>query len=137
MTKRKSITPGPLTEVPRPPSHLGKEARSIYTQVAEYLLDRELLHSGDLLTLEVYSMGVAKLRQLEREMLDCPVLTEDGKVHAGVHALNTLSGVVQKGAAQLGLAPMSRTRLTVSAQRAGKKAESEDQWMRVLKGGKE
>jgi len=136
MAEHKRITPGPVSSAPAPPRHLGEEAREIFTQVAEYLLEMELLHSGDLLTLEVYAMGVAKLRQLEIEMQEAPVLTEENKVHPGIHALNTLSGVVQKGAAQLGLAPMSRTRLSVSSQRGSRKVDSEEDWLRVLRGGK-
>lgn len=135
MAKKESQI-GPLDALPRVPAHLSPGARVVWKDVGAYLLDRGLLHSGDLLTLEVYAMGVAKLRQLEREMLDQPIITEDGKIHASLHALNTLSGVVQKGAAQLGLAPVSRARLSVKEQREKKKTPDDEQWLHALEGGR-
>ena len=133
---RRKVTPGPLDTLPRVPQHLSSGAQSVWKEVGEYLLDRGLLHSGDLLTLEVYAMGLAKLRQLEKEMEGKPIITEDGKIHASLHALNVLSGVLQKGAAQLGLAPVSRARLPVATQREKGKGEADEQWMQVLNGGK-
>lgn len=127
---------GPLSTVPRPPKHLSIIAKEVWRRAAAYLLNRNLLHSGDLAALEAFSVAVARLRRIEAEMEDAPLFDEDGKPHAGLRSAEATSATISKLAAQLLLAPAGRSRLSVAQQRGGKKAAGEDDWLGVLPMGR-
>ena len=135
MTRSKQAA-GPLTTAPAAPGYLSPVGKEVWKRACAYLLDRELLHSGDVSSLEAFSMAVARLRRIEDEMRDAPLFDDSGKPHAGLRAAETASATIAKLAAQLLLAPASRQRLPVSQQRGGKKAAGEDEWLSVLPGGK-
>jgi P27 family predicted phage terminase small subunit len=127
---------GPLITAPRAPAHLPKTAQTIWTAICNYLLDRELLHSGDLPTIEAFCWASARLRRIESELEQQPLFTDEGRPHPGISAANGTASAVAKLASALGLAPVSRTRLNAATQRGDKKSAGEDGWLEVLDGGK-
>lgn len=136
MSRRKPIEPGPLTKVPTPPRHLTADAREVWHQVCAYLLERELLHSGDLSTIEAFALTVDRLRKLEAELKGQPMFTPEGKPHPGITTANNTSATIAKIAGTLGLAPVSRARLGAGKQRDPRKLEQDDAWLKALDGGK-
>jgi P27 family predicted phage terminase small subunit len=127
---------GPLTTAPKPPAHLPEDARQTWRDTCAYLLDRQLLHAGDLRTIEAFASAAARLRTLETILNEQGPLTADGKAHPGVSAANGTAAAVAKLAGALGLAPVSRARLSAANRTGGKPPEGAKQWATVLQGGK-
>ena len=135
MPKRTQKPVGPLAKAPACPSHLPKAGHLLWRDTCAYLLNRELLHSGDLATVEAFVRSVVRARKIDAELEGEPLFV-DGKTHPGVSASNQSATTVAKLAALLGLAPMSRSRLTKAARVGRKTASADDDWLRVLEGGK-
>jgi len=127
---------GPLTTAPKPPAHLPEDARQTWRDTCAYLLDRQLLHAGDLRTIEAFASAAARLRTLETILNEQGPLTADGKAHPGVSAANATAAAVAKLAGALGLAPVSRARLSGAVRSASGRPAGSDEWLQVLKGGK-
>ena len=125
-------THGPLTIAPNPPAYLPADAAEVWRRVAHYLLDRKLLHSGDVDTITAFARASARLRHLE-DVLDAEGLfLENGRPHPGITAANTTAATVGKLAQNLGLAPVARSRLTVQTQKGETRDNDAGDWADVL-----
>ena len=129
---------GILTTLPAPPKHLPPDARAIWIDVTEYLLDRELLHFGDLGTVEAYAWALARLRRLEALLDEEGLITAKGTAHPALAAANGTGAAVSKIANALGLAPAPRARFAVSVQKAPSKEPDahEAAWVKLVPKGK-
>ena len=127
---------GPLNTAPPPPKNLPPDGKETWKEVCAYLLDRSLLHAGDMSVIEALAWSMARLRQLEGFIYEQGPFTPDGKVHPAISAANATAASVGKLANILGLAPISRSRLTAAVQSGGKRPEGSEEWLQVLKGGK-
>ena len=133
MTRKKH---GPLDTAPAPPKRLPPDAKQVWNQVCSYMLNRQTLHSGDAPTIEAFCWAMARLQRLEAAIHEAGPFTAEGKPHPGIASANGTAAAVAKLAGALGLAPVSRARLTVAVQKGAAKAATEDDWLTVLPGGK-
>lgn len=124
---------GVLTTLPAPPANLPEDAREVWTHVCSYLLNREILHYGDLPTVEAFSWAMARLRRLEAVLDQEGPITEAGRIHPALAAANGTAASCSKLANALGLAPIARARLNVSVQKGAEKPDAaEAEWAAVL-----
>lgn len=113
----------PVTDVPRPPSWLTKEAKAEWRKVAPILVERDVLTEGDLGALAAYCDAVGQL------VAASAIIAAEGMVVAGKkHPLITTTvaarNQIRQLAAELGLTPISRSRPAVRDD-----AERDDDWM--------
>ena len=127
---------GALSKLPKAPSRLPPEAREIWTDTCNYLLATRTLHSGDLTTVEAFCSAAIRLRKLEAILDEQGAITPEGKAHPGVAAANGTAAATAKLAGALGLAPVSRARLSGAVRSASGRPAGSDEWLQVLKGGK-
>ena len=123
---------GPLKTAPKPPNNLPENGKAIWRDVTAYLLDRNLLHSGDVHTIASFCWAAARLQRMEAAIDEQGPLLEDGKPHPAVAACNGTASAVAKLAGSLGLAPISRARLTVQTQKGETRDNDAGDWADVL-----
>jgi P27 family predicted phage terminase small subunit len=105
----------PVSDVPRPPSWLSKDAKAEWRRVASILIEeRKTLTHADLGTLESYCCATGTVREMQR------ILNRDGAIvvagtglpkrHPALSAQNAAMQTARLCAAELGLTPVSRSR---------------------------
>jgi P27 family predicted phage terminase small subunit len=129
---------GPLKTAPQPPSNLPENGKAIWRDVTAYLLDRHLLHSGDVHTISSFCWAAARLQRMEAAIDEQGPLLDNGKPHPAVAACNGTASAVAKLAGALGLAPISRARLTAAVREAPTKEPDahEAAWVKLVPKGK-
>lgn len=123
---------GALSKLPKAPGRLPPEARQIWADTCNYLLHTRTLHSGDLTTVEAFCSAAVRLRRLEAILDEQGSITPEGKAHPGVAAANGTAAAVAKLAGALGLAPVSRARLSGAVRNAAPKPKGADDWLKVV-----
>lgn len=111
-----------VSKAPPAPSWLSADAKREWKRVVPVLVERRILTTADLGSLENYCMAIGTIREMERQLQsDGYVIdTEKGaKRHPGVGIRD--SAVIQARllAAELGLTPVSRSRPAVRGESAG------------------
>lgn len=111
-----------VSKAPSVPSWLSADAKREWKRVVPVLVERRILTTADLGSLENYCMAIGTIREMERQLQsDGYVIdTEKGpKRHPGVGIRD--SAVIQARllAAELGLTPVSRSRPAVRGDSAG------------------
>lgn len=74
--KFSNIPSGPVENPPAPPKNLDATGREVWNIGATYLVDRQLLHSGDLPGLEAWAASMAMSKRLEHDLIDQPLMVE-------------------------------------------------------------
>jgi P27 family predicted phage terminase small subunit len=104
----------PVTEVPRPPSYLPKDAKAEWRKVAPILVvERQTLTEADLATLENYCLAVGTMRAPQRIINAEGLVTAASKRHPAFGIQNAAQTTQRLCAAELGLTPVSRSRPAV------------------------
>lgn len=104
----------PVTEVPRPPSYLSKEAKAEWRKAAAILvLERKVLTVADLPTLENYIIAVDTMRQLYAELRTHGHVLASGKRNPASTALGQAMQQQLRAAEHLGLTPTARSRTSI------------------------
>jgi P27 family predicted phage terminase small subunit len=104
----------PVTEVPRPPAYLSKDAKAEWRKVVPILVvERQTLTEADLGTLESYCNAIGTMRQAQRIINAEGLVTAAGKRHPAFGIQNTAQTTARLCAAELGLTPVSRSRPAV------------------------
>jgi P27 family predicted phage terminase small subunit len=129
---------GPLTTPPRAPTHLSDDAKAVWTPTAKYLVDRGLLHSADLPSLENYCDGVVRRRRLQAAIDNVDLSTyadpEAFKVTEKLLVqLNQVSGLVSRLGSALMLNPGSRSKANASVRKDAGSASEEADWGKALR----
>lgn len=103
----------PVSDVPKAPAWLSKDAKAEWRRVAPILVERNVLTEADLGTLESYCVATARVRELERIIArdGLIVVTPQGpKRHPAIGAQNASITSAKQLGAELGLTPVSRSR---------------------------
>lgn len=115
-----SILEDAITEAPKPPGWLSKEAKAEWKRIAPLLVSRGILTTGDLGTLEGYCVAYGTVRQSERTLqiegitfaTDKGLLKRNPAVAIQADAQNRML----RYATELGLTPVSRSRPAVRSK---------------------
>jgi P27 family predicted phage terminase small subunit len=103
---------GPLDDLPAPPADLDQTGQEVWNTCGTYLCDRGLLATGDLHALECYCRAVSRVRRVERELIDAPLLMDNGKPNPLLAAASSAQGVARNWCSTLHLSPYSRIALS-------------------------
>lgn len=107
----------PVTEVPRPPSYMSKDAKAEWRKIAPILItERKTLTEADLATLENYCLATGTMRQAQRILNLEGLVTAAGKRHPAFGIMNAAQTTQRLCAAELGLTPVSRSRPAVRSE---------------------
>jgi len=113
---------GAINKAPSAPSWLSSEAKKEWRRVVPVLIERRILTTGDLGSLENYCTAIGQIREMER------LLQSQGHVIEidGTPKRNPAVGIQADAmtrarllAAELGLTPVSRSRPSVRGETAG------------------
>ncbi len=114
-----------LDKTPSVPAWMPAEAKAVWRQLAPVLTARGVLTIESLGTLEAYALAVGALRRAHRAIAADGDYqrSEGGKVtrHAGFSTVAQMGAEARRLAAELGLTPTSRGKITDSKA-------SDDQW---------
>lgn len=103
-----------VTDVPRPPSYMSKDAKTEWRKIAPILItERKTLTEADLATLENYCLATGTMRQAQRILNIEGLVTAAGKRHPAFGIMNAAQTTQRLCAAELGLTPVSRSRPAV------------------------
>ena len=101
----------PISEVPRPPSYMGKDAKAEWKRVAPILvLERKVLTEADLPSLENYCNAVGNMRAAQRSLNVDGIILAGGKKNPAHTVLNNAQTTIRLCAGVLGLTPVDRSR---------------------------
>jgi phage terminase small subunit len=112
------LNPGPLEDLPSPPADLDQAGREAWDTCGFFLVNRGLLSTGDLPALESYSRAVSRVRRIERELADAPLMMDDGKVNPLLAAASSAQNIAKNWAVTLHLTPYSRHPLSKATKTA-------------------
>lgn len=119
--RRRDSEPIPDVEIPDTPSHLGVIGRNEWKRIAKELELLRVISLADRSSIEQYCMAYEKWRQALTELkkLKSPYYeTENGpREHPAAKAVRAYGDQCIKILVQLGLTPVSRTRLSVKEQK--------------------
>lgn len=108
-----------LTDAPKPPAWLSKDAKAEWRRVAPILVERAVLTEADLGILESYVVAIARVREAERTIArDGATITNakgEFKRHPAVTSQDAAIKTARLCANELGLTPVSRSRPTIRA----------------------
>jgi phage terminase, small subunit, putative, P27 family len=106
-----------VTDVPRPPSYMSRDAKAEWKRVARILvIERKTLTDADLATLENYCIATGTMREAHRLLTLEGLVTAEGKKHPAHGILNNAQTTQRLCAAELGLTPVSRSRPAVRSE---------------------
>ena len=111
-----------VSKAPPAPSWLSVEAKREWKRVVPILVDRRILTTADLGSLENYCLAIGTVREMERQLQrDGHVVeTENGmKRHPAVGIQSDAMTRARLLAAELGLTPTSRSRPSVRGDTPG------------------
>ncbi|MFG1332527.1 phage terminase small subunit P27 family [Xanthobacter autotrophicus] len=97
---------GALTEAPRPPAWLSRDAKAEWKRVAPVLVQRRHLTQTDLGMVEGFCVAMGRVREIERELQKPGAVLDPRMVRLQDKALSTARQI----AAEIGLTPVSRSR---------------------------
>lgn len=119
----------PVTDVPRPPSYMSKDAKAEWKRVAPILvLERKTLTEADLPSLESYCNAVANMRDGQRDLNANGVVLASGKRNPAYGIVTNAQTIIRLCAGVLGLTPVDRSRPAV------RNDESDDEELGALFG---
>ena len=98
-----------VTKAPAPPSWLSVEAKKEWRRVMPILVERRILTTADLGSLESYCSSIGVMREAQA-ILNVEGLVLDGKRHPAFGIMNAAQTTARLSAAELGLTPVSRSR---------------------------
>ncbi|MCB1511520.1 MAG: phage terminase small subunit P27 family [Hyphomicrobiaceae bacterium] len=94
---------------PAPPSWLSTEAKKEWRRVMPILIQRRILTTADLGSLESYCTSIGTMREAQA-ILNRDGLLVDGKRNPAFGIMNAAQTTARLYAAELGLTPVSRSR---------------------------
>ncbi|ALK09505.1 phage terminase small subunit P27 family [Blastochloris viridis] len=98
-----------VTRAPAPPAWLSPEAKKEWRRVMPILIERRILTTADLGSLESYCTSIGAMRDAQR-ILNEEGLVIEGKRHPAFGIMNAAQTTARLCAAELGLTPVSRSR---------------------------
>lgn len=98
-----------IAKAPNVPAWLSPEAKREWKRVLPILIERRILTTADLGSLESYCTSIGAMRDAQR-ILNVEGLVLDGKRHPAFGILNAAQTTARLAAAELGLTPVSRSR---------------------------
>ncbi|KAB0679527.1 phage terminase small subunit P27 family [Aureimonas leprariae] len=107
-----------LTHVPKPPAWLSKDAKAEWKRVAPVLVERGVLTTADLATLEGYATAIGRVREAEatiRREGATYIAASGPKRHPAVTTQDAALKTARLFAAELGLTPYARSRTGMQA----------------------
>lgn len=105
--KPASIVAGTVSEVPRAPAWLSKDAKAEWRRILPDLIARRVVSDGDMGSVENYVVAIGRVRELER-------LLQAGDFDVRLfRAQNQAVQTCRQLAAELGLTPVSRSRPSI------------------------
>lgn len=111
-----------VSTAPPAPSWLSADAKREWKRVVPILVERRILTTADLGSLENYCVAIGSVRQMERQLQrDGHVIEVDGamKRHPAVGIQSDAMTRARLLAAELGLTPVSRSRPAVRGETPG------------------
>lgn len=111
-----------VSKAPSAPAWLSKDAKAEWRRVVPILVDRRILTTADLGSLENYCLAIGTVREMERQLQrDGHVIDVQGtlKRHPGIGIQSDAMTRARLLAAELGLTPVSRSRPAVRGESAG------------------
>jgi len=111
-----------VSKAPPVPAWLSAEAKREWKRVVPILVERRILTTADLGSLENYCVAIGTVREMERHLQrDGHVVEVEGvlKRHPGVGIQSDAMTRARLLAAELGLTPVSRSRPAVRGENAG------------------
>ena len=99
------IVAGTLSDIPRPPVWLSKDAKAEWRRIMPDLIERKILTEADLGSVENYCTVTGRVREIERAIQVAP------EIDARLFRLQDKAAqTARQLAAELGLTPVSRSR---------------------------
>lgn len=111
-----------VSKAPPVPTWLSKDAKAEWRRVVPILVERRILTTADLGSLENYCTAIGQVREMERQLQrDGHVIDTDKglKRHPAVGIQSNAMTRARLLAAELGLTPVSRSRPAVRGESAG------------------
>jgi P27 family predicted phage terminase small subunit len=110
-------TAEPVTEVPRAPSWLSKDAAAEWRRIMPQLIKRRILTDADMGSVENYCLAIGHVREMERIISREGHVTQTDKGPRKHPAVAIQADAMTRArllAAELGLTPVSRSRPSVA-----------------------
>lgn len=101
-----------VTRAPAAPSWMSADAKREWRRVMPILIQRRILTTADLGSLESYCVAIGAMRDAHR-ILNEEGLVVDGKRHPAFGIMNSAQTTARLCAAELGLTPVSRSRPSI------------------------
>lgn len=101
-----------VKKAPAPPSCLSLEAKKEWRRVLPILIERRILTTADLGSLESYCASIGVMREAQT-ILNRDGLVIGGKRHPAFGIMNAAQTTARLCAAELGLTPVSRSRPSI------------------------
>lgn len=98
-----------VTKAPAAPSWLSSEAKKEWRRVMPILVERRILTTADLGSLESYCTSIGAMREAQA-ILNVEGLILDGKRHPAFGIMNAAQTTARLAASVLGLTPVDRSR---------------------------
>jgi len=103
-----SVGSSPVTDIPRPPAWLTKEAKAEWRRIMPDLVERRTLTTPDMGMVEAYCVSIGRIREIERE------IQASGSIDLKLfRAQDAATKTARQIAAEIGLTPVSRSRPAV------------------------
>lgn len=105
-----------VRKVPAAPSWLSKDAKAEWNRVLPILIERRILTTADMGSLENYCLAIGTVREMEKQLQrDGHVIDVEGKLkrHPAIGIQSDAMTRSRLLAAELGLTPVSRSRPSV------------------------
>lgn len=108
-----------IQSVPKPPNWLTTEAKAEWRRVMPGLVERRILTPADMAAVEMYCAAVGDALRARKTIAAEGTTTTnrlgETKRHPAYSTLREMTGEARRWAAELGLTPASRSRVTTEA----------------------
>lgn len=121
------VRPAVLTEVPPPPSGMGRAAAALWREVAALLVEARVLTAADLPALRQYAVVHQRWVDSCALVQELGVVMDGGKRNPAVSAAQACETELLRYAGEFGLTPASRGRVPSAAPTAA--AEDDDSFL--------
>src|SRR4051812_15714937 len=105
-----------VSDIPRAPTWLAKEARAEWTRVMPLLVQRRILSEADMGSVENYCLAIGQVRAMEKVIKAGGYVVETARGPRAHPAVRIQSDAMTRArllAAELGLTPVSRSRPSI------------------------
>lgn len=108
-----AVAGAPITEAPRPPAWLSKDAKAEWRHILPLLIERGVLTETDLAMVEAFCIAAGLAREIERARQKAGAIIDPKLMRLQMQALQSLRQI----GAEIGATPVSRSRPAIQEKK--------------------